>query len=127
MTKLETALAQSVASLELECEGLRRELRKAQIELRLLRERSASFSFALANRRIAPETPSAHALPTGDDNRYEYALEYIYTNVGAVCHNFQLCKHPACNASYTAWHIANEALRHNELPRAETRNPLRED
>jgi hypothetical protein len=42
--------------------------------------------------------------------KYREALERIKREEGKVCQNFELCSHPACNSSYSAWAIADEAL-----------------
>ncbi len=38
------------------------------------------------------------------------ALEEIKTE-GRVCSGFELCTHAACRSSYSAWVIADEALK----------------
>jgi hypothetical protein len=38
------------------------------------------------------------------------ALERIRSECGVVCSEFETCAHTACQSSYTAWDIANEAL-----------------
>lgn len=46
------------------------------------------------------------------DNRdLRAALQRIHDKCGQVCNKFELCDHLACNASYTAWAIADAALR----------------
>jgi hypothetical protein len=42
--------------------------------------------------------------------RYKHALERIKKDEGKVCDNFMECNHRACNSSYSAWAIADEAL-----------------
>lgn len=44
-------------------------------------------------------------------NTYRDALEEIRTRYGHVCTEFELCEHPACESSYGAWAVADEALR----------------
>ena len=39
------------------------------------------------------------------------ALEKIKNDEGAVCSNFELCTHESCRSSYSAWAIADGALR----------------
>ena len=39
------------------------------------------------------------------------ALEKIKAEEGKVCDRFELCEHRACNSSYAAWAIADQALR----------------
>lgn len=55
--------------------------------------------------------------------RAEYAMAYIRTHLGHVCHNFQLCKHPACQDSYGAWALADAYAHGWELPHAQV-DPL---
>jgi hypothetical protein len=40
----------------------------------------------------------------------ERALREIKDTCGKVCEDFELCTHVACNSSYGAWAIADEAL-----------------
>lgn len=42
--------------------------------------------------------------------RLRAALETIRRDHGQVCAEFETCDHPACNASYAAWAIADAAL-----------------
>lgn len=42
---------------------------------------------------------------------YRKALEEIKNEQGKVCMDFELCTHEACTSSYTAWAIADKALR----------------
>jgi len=46
-----------------------------------------------------------------DNARLRAALQRIHDRCGQVCSEFEVCTHPACNASYTAWAIADAALR----------------
>lgn len=39
------------------------------------------------------------------------ALEYIVTNEGRVCDDYENCTHVACSSSYTSWNKAAQALR----------------
>lgn len=43
--------------------------------------------------------------------RLREALERIRRDEGKVCAVFEVCDHRACQSSYTAWAIADEALR----------------
>lgn len=43
--------------------------------------------------------------------RLEAALEEIRTKYGQVCNEYEMCDHPACEASYGAWAVADKALR----------------
>lgn len=43
--------------------------------------------------------------------RDEKALREIKDEQGQVCGDFELCRHEACRSSYTAWAIADAALR----------------
>ncbi len=52
---------------------------------------------------------SLHDLSTTID-RYRDALERIKNTEGKVCDEFTVCSHRACNSSYSAWAIADEAL-----------------
>ncbi len=47
--------------------------------------------------------------------RAEGALRIIRDDYGQVCEAFETCQHAACQASYSAWHVADAALR-GELP-----------
>lgn len=38
------------------------------------------------------------------------ALEQIRLVAGNVCDSYETCDHPACQSSYAAWAIADEAL-----------------
>ena len=42
-------------------------------------------------------------------------LRDIKEHYGSVCENFDLCKHPACMSSYSAWSMADEWLTENGL------------
>lgn len=45
------------------------------------------------------------------------ALEYIQEHLGQVCPEFEICSHPWCNSSCTAWLIAEAHLSGNyDLP-----------
>lgn len=55
----------------------------------------------------------------------EKMLGYIRANLGQVCQNFEICHHRACNASCTAWLIADAALEGNYLTPDEERAALR--
>ena len=39
------------------------------------------------------------------------AFQTIKRQYGHVCDEFDICDHPACNSSYGAWSVADEALR----------------
>lgn len=51
--------------------------------------------------------------------RYKAALEEIRNEQGHVCVAFELCDHIACQSSYTAWAIADQALHPAPYARAE--------
>ena len=42
---------------------------------------------------------------------YEDALLRIRNEEGKVCKDFDLCDHASCRSSYSAWLIADQALR----------------
>jgi len=42
---------------------------------------------------------------------YRDALLEITREQGKVCRNFEICRHEACRSSYTAWAIADKALK----------------
>lgn len=49
------------------------------------------------------------------------ALEYIKEHLGQVCPEFEICSHPWCNSSCTAWLISEAALSGNyDWPSATT-------
>lgn len=51
---------------------------------------------------------------------YQRALSDIAADCGAVCEEFEICQHPACNSSAHAWIVANDALKAGrELSRSE--------
>lgn len=52
----------------------------------------------------------------GELERYKSALERIVQKEGRVCSGFELCKHRACNSSYSSWETANHALKGWKLP-----------
>jgi hypothetical protein len=42
------------------------------------------------------------------------ALKEIKEQEGRVCEDFELCTHSSCRSSYSAWAIADSALRAND-------------
>ena len=45
--------------------------------------------------------------------KYKAALEEIKRDQGRVCENYELCRHTSCSSSYSAWAIADKALRNS--------------
>lgn len=66
-----------------------------------LRECPVHGMFATASRRVQLEA---------EVERLRAALERIRRDEGKVCAEFTECEHRACQSSYTAWAIADEAL-----------------
>ena len=46
-----------------------------------------------------------------EKSRLTAALQRIHDQCGQVCSEFEVCEHRACSASYTAWAIADAALK----------------
>jgi hypothetical protein len=55
------------------------------------------------------------------------ALREIREKYGKVCEEYLTCKHVACESSYGAWAIADEALRQIEEAEAEQRQKKVDD
>lgn len=49
-------------------------------------------------------------------NHYKKALERIQKECGKVCKQYEICEHEACQSSYNAWAIADEALGETTYP-----------
>lgn len=47
------------------------------------------------------------------------ALAEIRDRCGVVCPEFEICHHPSCQSSVTAWMIADEALGPSPAPEAD--------
>ena len=47
--------------------------------------------------------------------RYRQTLVEIRKRAGAVCAQYEICDHPACQASYAAWALADEVLQYDPL------------
>lgn len=45
-----------------------------------------------------------------ENEQLRAALQTIRDTYGKVCGEFELCAHPACNSSYGAWAVADDAL-----------------
>lgn len=54
--------------------------------------------------------PAEAHIPLSVAEELADALELIRRDEGKVCPEFELCTHAACNSSYAAWAIADEAL-----------------
>jgi len=63
---------------------------------------------ALRAARRSAEARELEALAEIDELRA--ALQQIKVVGGRVCEDFALCEHPACQSSYAAWSLADEAL-----------------
>lgn len=57
--------------------------------------------------------------------RLTAALRRIHDESGKVCDTFEVCTHRACAASYTAWAIADAALK-GMTPEEENQRAIRE-
>lgn len=46
-----------------------------------------------------------------EHTRFREALAEIVSTYGQVCGAYDICTHPACRSSYSAWALADAALR----------------
>lgn len=60
---------------------------------------------------LCPATSYHQRAPHRHRQTFRQALEEIKRDQGNVCENFELCTHAACRSSYSAWAIADGALR----------------
>lgn len=73
----------------------------------------SNFSADRLTRVSGPElAPRAQArvVLEADYNAAIAALRKIRDQAGAVCAAYETCEHATCQASYTAWALADEAL-----------------
>ena len=59
------------------------------------------------------ETERDQVLQHAAAPKYKAALEEIKRDQGRVCDNYELCRHTSCSSSYSAWAIADKALRNS--------------
>lgn len=63
--------------------------------------------------RYATVWPSTHAVHAGLLEQLRHAHQTvvaIHERSGAVCPIYEVCEHESCQASYTAWAIADQYL-----------------
>ena len=69
-------------------------------------ERDQALQHVAAGQALAD---AAHAAAS----KYKAALEEIKRDQARVCENYELCRHTSCSSSYSAWAIADKALRNS--------------
>jgi hypothetical protein len=79
---------------------------------------------AMSSNRTATEPATA---PLSAEEIAISALREIREKYGKVCEEYLTCKHPACESSYGAWAIADEALRQIREAEAEQRQKKVDD
>lgn len=104
MSELSPSASSIIRALKQENEALRTENSQLRLECDGWRKQRE------ATDRIHNDTMRGWANTLAERDRYHKALEKIRHAEGLVCEIFEICKHRACNSSYAAWAIADEAL-----------------